>query len=1516
MKRFATTMLCCLLGLVLMAQKPKTVVFQTETLTAQLLEHVNQAISDDSRKKENAKTVAAFETAYNAMPAQLQARVADIFNAAVKSKMKQNPDLVNFTAMLTQFYTSSDGKLLFDDWCRCVEYLQGVKKKSKDLLEFVEFTDKLLQDRIIYKSHGSQWQLQSGVAIRFVQEGKQILVRVETPCELYYSSERDNGTIYGTKGTYSYFDNKWHGEGGRLNWDRTGVPTTACWATLREYEAVVKFPKFTADSVLFVNNNYFQEPIYGRVEESLGNKMEPEKYNYPKFRSYQKNFVLKDVLDGVDYQGSFMMNGSKFVTSDEKNPATMIFYRNGERFITVRSTKFTITHSKMTSERATVNIYMGNDSITNNGVTVRYLSSDHNVTLINDNKRNYYSPYTNSYHNLDMYCEQIVWKTGSDVVDFSMVGQPGSESFSTFESKNYFSSRKLRELQGIDEVNPAVRVYGYMKEIGMAYDFSITALSNYLRYDMVQTKSMVHTLAKSGLVSFDEMRGIVYVQEKLVDYVRAYNKDKNSDYDAITLESAAPTKNAQLDLNTNDLKVYGVKKFVVSDSQHVAIYPRGGDVVVRKNRDILFSGRINVGRFVMYVTDGALSYDNFSLDLPKIDSVYFYVTKFNNPAEDHIVYTPLYNLVGSINIDAPDNHSGLKKNKDYPIFNSTQESFVYYDRKDIYHGTYARDRFYYTLRPFTIKQLADFETDSLQFNGSLTSAGIFPEIVEPLRVQPDYSLGFVVKAPKGGYEAYGGKGQYHNTISLSYQGLKGSGKLDYLTAEIQSKEMTFMPDSMLSISDTFMVREEGVFPDIRNGKALQRWYPYQDSMQVVQLKQGHQFQMYHNDAYLSGSVTLRPQGAYASGRIAIHEGTLESPRFELHPMDLASQVSTFTLQSEVYKTTAFFARNLKSNVDFTTRRGEFLSNATLERTQLPVMQYVAFVDKFSWEMDRKELDLINSKSEATQGLESLRLRDRMIHQASLPGARFVSTDPKQDSLQFFSTRGIYRYNEAQLSCRNVFMLNVADAVIAPNGDSLRLQRGGVIDLLQKAELLASRQNQNHLFYNSDLVVKGRREYSGKGYIDYIDEDEKVQRIFMPDIAPDVSGMTVAQGFIADSANFTLNSAFGFAGKVRVEAEREHYYFEGGVRLLHRCTPAEQLGLLAYADYLNPKQIHIQVPEIPTDWKGGRITASVLFNKSTLKPYPAFLTKERAADNELAGAHGMLTYDKQSQRYIIASERKLDDFDGTVDRYLSLNTQTCLLQGEGPIWFGMMPKHVKMFAYGNITIDPNRDEANTINSMFGLTFPIDDKVLSVMAQFIADDLRLSASNPDNELVRHAMVYYMGEEKGSVAYSDYVSTNAYVDVPKEFNSTLLLENLQWKYSPTLGYYHNGVASLASVGKKQLHLAVRVKAQIYKRGNGTYLTLYLQVAGDHWYYFNYEYGTQTMTIYSSVGEWVDMIKQIPADKRQVEGNSALGTYRYKIGSSRSEVQNFLIRMEGTTGDVQIGDDDDDEGYEDEEE
>ena len=1217
--------------------------------------------------------------------------------------------------------------------------------------------------------------------------------------------------------------------------------------------------------------------------------MEPEKYSYPRFRSYQRDFVVKDILPGVDYNGSFMMNGAKFITASSKHPAQLVFMRDGKRQLAISSMKFTLASDRLTAENAAVAFYVGDDdSIANTGVTVRYNANDKKVVMINDPKRNFYSPYTDSYHELDIYCDQMTWNTTNGQLDFSTITDGNSNGSTTFESTNYYTYRKYREIQGIEDINPVNRVYDYSAQSGLS--FSVKGFANYINMDQSQALLMIHLLCKHGLVLYNELTGRVTVKEKLEDYVRASSRVKGMDYDAISLESMSKGSNAKMDIDNFELTMNGVRQFVVSDSQQVVVYPRGGRISVGKNRSIKFAGRIDVGKFRMFVSEASFSYENYDFNLPHVDSMFFYVPDFDHPDTIQLVYTPLYNLVGRLQIDRPDNHCGLMKNKEYPIFNSLENSYVYFDKPEIQQRRYVRDRFYYTLHPFTINSMVNFVTDSLKFNGALTSAGIFPEIVMPLSVQRDYYLGFNTDTPPNGLPAYGGKGTYTQALSLDHNGLKGRGKLDYLSSHSRGRDYLFLPDSMIAMPDTFYVVEEGSFPDIKNGRVSQHWLPYADSMSVASLKQGRPFSMYHGESTLRGRVMIQPHGAGGAGTAIVREGELQSNHFELLAREMNADVTNFTLHSTVFDAVAFSAREVRSHVDYDEMRAEFTSHNGPAISHLPMVKYDALADVFVWQILQKELQLANSQRGTAEGLDGMDMRQRLQKRDDMPGVKFTSTDVAQKGLSYNALQASYRYNSVTLSANGVYLLCVADAAIAPQADSLCVMKGGKMRALDNATLLFNRAKGYHLVSEAKLSIVASDSYKGTGYINYVDNERKMQRIFLSDIAVDNRGVTIGQGVVADSASFMLNKAFGFAGKVRAEGDKEFLFFDGGVRLVQKCIPTEQLGLLAYADYTDPEHVHINVPEIPADWKGHPITVSVLMDKSTLKPHAAFLTKERPADNALLSAHGVLTYNTTRDEYMVASQEKVDNPDAVVAPYLSMKTNACMVEGEGPLSFAMRRTQATIYAYGSVSIDMYGSEPDRIHSVFGLSFPIAKEVKETLLQNLKDDLRLPPARPKtNPEMRHALMQYMGKDAGSATYALYSASGKLDKMPQEMQHTLLLDNIQWQYSPLMGYYYGGKAVLVAIDDKAVSLEMKVKLQIVNRSNSQHVVCYIQGATDHWYYFKYDVGSQELTIYSSSQQFTDKIKSIPIDQRKIE-KQGLGTFRYFVGNNSSEVRNWI--------------------------
>ena len=143
------------------------------------------------------------------------------------------------------------------------------------------------------------------------------------------------------------------------------------------------------------------------------------------------------------------------------------------------------------------------------------------------------------------------------------------------------------------------------------------------------------------------------------------------------------------------------------------------------------------------------------------------------------------------------NKSGRQDFPEYPKFISNEKTYVYYDRPDVYNGIYKRNSFYFEVDPFELDSIKGYSRDNLRFKGTLYSADIFPPIKETLVLRKnDFSLGFNTRTGPVGLPLYSGKATFWHEIDLSNQGLRGSGRIEYLAANMNPDYLIFFPKFM------------------------------------------------------------------------------------------------------------------------------------------------------------------------------------------------------------------------------------------------------------------------------------------------------------------------------------------------------------------------------------------------------------------------------------------------------------------------------------------------------------------------------------------------------------------------------------------------------------------------------------------------------------------------------------------------------------------------------------------------
>ena len=302
------------------------------------------------------------------------------------------------------------------------------------------------------------------------------------------------------------------------------------------------------------------------------------------------------------------------------------------------------------------------------------------------------------------------------------------------------------------------------------------------------------------------------------------------------------------------------------------------------------------------------------------------------------VKTVIESVTGELIIDDSTNKSGLRKGEhpEYPIFKSFNDSYVYYDSPKIFDGVYNRDKFSFHLKPFSIDSLESYNGNGLWFAGTFTSSNIFPVFEDTLRLKNDYSLGFKRNAPEDGFPLYSGKARYFDEIELGNDGLRGSGKFEYLTSVVYSEDIIFYPDSTAMLSNAISISEvnKGIeFPQVSNTKTYCFYQPYLDKLSISQTHD--MFSMYSKKSSLKGNLLLQPIGLTGNGIMKLDLAEVSSNFFSFNSTWFKADTANLNVFDN-NNSIAFNAQNLRANIDLSDREGVFYSNGSGSYVTFPV----------------------------------------------------------------------------------------------------------------------------------------------------------------------------------------------------------------------------------------------------------------------------------------------------------------------------------------------------------------------------------------------------------------------------------------------------------------------------------------------------------------------------------------------------------------------------------------------------
>lgn len=1374
----------------------------------------------------------------------------------------------------------------WNDWFKVILHLTD-QEDPKDALSFHQdfetFTqknpNKAIRDYIAVM-HGAfaKGEFYNDGQLRWVYTGafeflfdKEPVFKISNT-DIYATFRGDSTFIEKTQGTFYPKSLLWEGQDGFIYWERTGLSRDSATARFQKYQINVSKAFFEADSVTLYTKVYLKEPVNGRLEERLSSRNTPETANFPRFYAYRKDIVIKNIVPDVDYIGGFSVVGSGvFASGTPDKPAAFIHFHNKKPQLIVRGERFSLKPNLFTSEAVQLSLLLDGDSIYHPRLYYRLIPDDRVITLVRQDEGLGLSPFVDSYHKLIMRFQMLVWKLGEEKILISNMNQ-GLEIPATFESAQYYREERMDRLRGLSNKHPLMEVIEMSKYFGSEV-LEADKVAEYLRINPQNGRIFLMNLAVEGFLKYDLNTHRATILPRTYEYVNNY-LDKR-DFDVIQFVSSVSGKpNATLSLLSYDLTIDGVSSIALSDSQQVGLFPADKRIVMHRNLNFDFTGRILAGRFSFWGREFKFKYEPFIIDMPTIDSMRFAVESFEKDATGIVslvnVQSVLADLTGQLDIDKPNNKSGRKSYGEYPIFRSLKESYIYYDKPSIHNGVYNKKDFYVRLEPFTIDSLDNKRTEGISFDGTLVSAGIFPDIQQTIKVQRDYSLGFEMETPATGLPAYGGKGKFTQKLSLSNKGLRGDGQIDYLSSVAKAKEFFFFPDSTNALNVFYEITEDSKYnvPHVVADNVVLHWEPKRDLMFTQNTITP--FAMYDDIAMRAdGKIALSPKGLRGDVAISFQNAEMKSRDFSFRRREFSADTSNFRVRPYDSGPWVFETLAASSYVNFDKMKGNFTLHSPAQYMNFPEHHYIAYMDYADWHIKEKAIEVMKK--------------------STLPSSRMVSTRRDQDSLQFVAGSVKFKMVENYLEVFKAFEIEVADATIYPDTGYVVIDPLAQMRTLKNAKIIANRQTKYHTFEKATVNIITRRNYTGSGYYQYLDEDNTAWPLFFDQIQVNRQGITNGRAQIAKDDAFFLSTYFAFYGEALLTAPEKQLTFDGYTLIQHTCSRI-QTDWFPFKSVIDPKNIVIDLPETAEELNRARIFNGIYISNDSTSGYSAFLSKESSrADLELILAGGQLYFDKSLNSYIITTAEKVKNPEAK-GNYLALNIKTCEMYGEGRLSFGDRTGLVEIDAYGTIRHKLDNDEI-TIDMWMGFDFHFNDDVLKAITQTLRD-----ADLPSADLSRRAFaiaINEMLEGKERQRFIDELRKTGLPErMPKPFQSTLTFSDIRLKWNPeTNSFYSEGPVGIGSIGKVQLNKRVNGILEIARKRRGDEITLYIDLGSKDVFFFQYR--RNLMEFYSPRQELMDMITNTKPDARRKE-EKGKQPYSYTT-STRGKLNRFLNRMEG---------------------
>lgn len=1451
--------ICCVLGVMFyflpgMGQENKVLKEQVE------------ALFKDVRSSERKILVEESVQVWMSLAEPEKDSVSRVFQELRAMRMLPGSDLRNFAECVNHFCRQEE-KTNLQVWLNGLKKLVFHKDRRKNIVKnYLTVTHRFVVEGILFQGPNHRW-----IARGKAEWQEDSVVRVSYPqATVVCKTPKDSTFIYDTRLSYVMMSDWLTGEEGRVYWNSPD----SLYADLSRYRINLETSEYNADSVSFVYEKKFGTPLTGTLRNNTLKYRRTQEAAFPQFTSYATDIKIDSVFAGISFRGGIQYNGMKLSGfGDQELPACVHITPDDTIHMYVYSTRFSIDTGRILSGTSRMVLPLDSGRFFHPHVNFAYTEKNRTVTVKRISEQSLHVPFRDDYHQILFDVEQLIWPVDSSFMSMCMNSRSGLFK-AKVESLNFFNDVLYDQMQGIDEIHPLNGLHKASVMFG-ARTFTMGDYAEMMRKPIDQLRKQIISLAYDDFLDYNETRDEVTLKQRLFDYTEA--RLGHRDYDNIRFASLPKDSrtNAVLNLKNYNLKIYGVERFTISEAKDIYVEPSDKSVVMMKNRDMEFNGKLKAGMFDMYGNKLFFSYDKYTINLTQVDSTGMYLADKNTGKRGNKVNSVIRDVTGDIVIDKPNNKSGKKQVAGYPVFHSTKESYVYFDDPSICNGVYRKEKFYFVIKPYTLKNINDSDKFRYAFSGTLIS-NIVPDINDTLLLMKDNSLGMKYNTPAGGLKLYE-KGNLKSRIMLSQEGFIADGQVGINHSDFKSASILMMPDSMQAQTPLFTVREVSDRRPGAQGEQVEVKY-LRNQESLLASSTAKPFSVYKDRIKHSGTLLVYEDLLDADGKLELKGARLTSRLFHLQPNNVLSDRSDLQLSSFANKNIQLNTANVTADLDLLHDKGKFVNNEDANMAEFPSNRYRCSFKSFTWYMNEAYLNIGIEDEKELQRIWQIEDLMRMPEQGK---NLFVSTNKACDSLSFMAPLARYNLNTGDIQCQWVNHIDLANGRFYPDLGKIYINSEGDIGEFQKGLLIADRTDRSKQLTQVNLKLKGRYTFQGGGDYEYVNQDKRKNIIHFTEIGTDTSRHIYAKVNMQPEAQFDLNEGITYKGLIYLFSREKNLFFNGYTRMITDNTFLKH-NWLKVKTYFDANDIRVPVEVENRDDKDKRIYNGIYLNvDKTVRPYAAYQSSRVFYNDDLLlGGRGELVWLGKEKKYMIR--------DTFVDKYYHLcyTPEKHTVSGFGKIGMEMKIPGIRQWAVGNISYNLKEEEFQTDNMLYAIDLELLSKMENVMLKDFADRKR-RAIVPDSSLKAKVTAIY---GKGLLPLAEKQLHRNSNNIPDSLSRFLVMDSLQLSWNAQRrSYVAQGNAKIRVLLKKPVEEGYHVAMELVRRRAGDQIYLYIY-NDEKWYYF--EYLDKSLYTLSSNGEYNDVVRNEKAEKKIIRDKEKQTLYTITLCPDSKKAR-FLKRM-----------------------